>query len=169
MIHLYYGDGKGKTTAACGLAIRGAGSGMKVLFAQFFKSGNSSEVAVLSSVPSITVRYPELCYGRYKMMTGQQKADIEKCYSGFIKEVEASAQEYDMIVLDEAVSAYGYGLFSQADIIGFLKREGEKREIVLTGRDPAGELIEMANYATEMRKTKHPFDGGLIARKGIEY
>ena len=74
-----------------------------------------------------------------------------------------------MIVLDEAVSAYGYGLFAHADIIGFLKREGEKREIVLTGRDPAGELIEMADYATEMRKTKHPFDGGLIARKGIEY
>lgn len=169
MIHLYYGDGKGKTTAACGLAVRAAGSGMKVLFAQFFKSGKSSEVSVLSSLPCVTVKTPSLYYGRYKTMADEQKKMIGDCYSAFLGEIAADAKNYDLLVLDEAVSAYGYGLFEDADLVGFLKKEGKAREIVLTGRAPARELIDIADYATEMRKEKHPYDKGIAARKGIEF
>ena len=169
MIHLYYGEGKGKTTAACGLAVRAAGSGMKVLFVQFFKNGESSEIRVLSSLPGVTVKLPKVYHGRYKTMKDEQKNDVKENYSAFLKEVTESAKDYDMIVLDEAVSAYGYGMFDRSVLIGFLKNEGAPREIVLTGRAPAKELLDVSDYATEMRKEKHPFDRGVAGRKGIEF
>ena len=169
MIHLYHGDGKGKTTAACGLAVRAAGSGMKVLFVQFFKNGSSSEVKVLSSLPQVTVLIPEVFYGRYKKMTDAQRAETEACYHSVMEKVEAEAKEYDLIVLDESVSTYNYGFFDRDRFLSMLKAEKDKREIVLTGRSPAPELVEAADYVTEMRKEKHPFDRGIIARKGIEF
>ena len=169
MIHLYYGDGKGKTTAACGLAVRAAGSGMRVLFTQFFKDGSSSEIVVLSSLTNVTVKYPPVYFGRFKMMTDVQKQETGSCYTDFLRSITELAADYDLIVLDEIVSAYGYGLVESSDLIGFLKTEGNKREIVLTGRGPTRELIDLADYATEMRKEKHPYDSGETARKGIEF
>ena len=169
MIHLYHGNGKGKTTAACGLAVRAAGSGMKVLFVQFFKSGNSSEIKVLSSVPSIKILLPGIYYGRYKNMTESQKEETAIRYRSFMDEVISESSCYDLIVLDESVSVYGYGLVDKDAFIDFLKQNKDKKEIVLTGREPADELKEIADYITEMRKEKHPFDKGVKARKGIEY
>ena len=169
MIHLYYGDGKGKTTAAVGLAVRAAGSGMRVMFVQFFKDGSSSEVGVLSSLPQVTVLIPPVHHGRYKKMGDEQKKETGDCYREIMLKIAETAAQYDLIVLDEAVSAYRYGLLPRDVTLAFLDAEGEKREIVLTGRDPAQELLERADYATEMRKEKHPFDRGVFARKGIEY
>ena len=169
MIHLYHGDGKGKTTAACGLALRAAGSGMKVLFVQFFKNGTSSEVKILSSLPQVTVVIPEVFYGRYKKMTDEQRKKIHECYGSVMKELERTVSDYDLIVLDESVSAYNYDMFDRTAFLEMLDREGKEREIVLTGRDPADELVEAADYVTEMRKQKHPFDKGIMARKGIEF
>ncbi len=169
MRHLYHGDGKGKTTAACGLAVRAAGSGMKVLFAQFFKNGRSSEINVLSSIPDVEVMIPEIFCGRFKNMTDEQIGEVRYCYSNVLAKIVSKAAEFDLIVLDEAVSAYGYEMFDREELMRFFKTEGEKREIVLTGRDPAKELIEAADYVTEMKKVKHPFDKGIKARKGIEF
>ena len=169
MIHLYCGDGKGKTTAAAGLAVRACGSGMRVLFAQFFKNGSSSEMNVLSTLENVTTAAPEVFFGRFKHMTEDQTAQIGDCYRSFLSEIIEKADFYDLIVLDEAVSVYRYGLFDREDLLRFLKREKEKREIVLTGRDPAPELKEIADYVTEMKKEKHPFDRGITARKGIEF
>ena len=169
MIHLYCGDGKGKTTAAVGLAVRAAGSGMKVLFVQFFKSGNSSEVDVLASVKGIETRHPTVHYGRFKTMTDDQKKEICGHYNEIFANITECADKYDLIVLDEAVSACGYGMIDADNLTEFLRQEGTRREIVLTGRNPLPELIELANYVTEMKKVKHPFDCGITARKGIEY
>lgn len=169
MIHLYCGDGKGKTTASCGLALRGAGSGMRVLFVQFFKNGDSSEVRAMSSLESIDTCHPTLYYGRYKTMTEEQREAIRENYSGVMREVFSRSANYGMVILDEAVSAYSYEMIGQADLLRFLRQEGEKREIILTGRNPAPELLELADYVTEMRKVKHPFDEGVLARRGIEY
>lgn len=169
MIHLYCGDGKGKTTAACGLAVRAAGSGMRVLFVQFFKNGESSEVKVLSSVKGIETRHPSLHYGRFRTLNDGQKTEICGHYNELLAEIVRCSEQYDLIVLDEAVSAYGYGMIDADVLTEFLRMEGGRREIVLTGRDPMPELIELADYATEMKKIKHPFDGGIAARKGIEY
>lgn len=169
MIHLYCGDGKGKTTAAVGLAVRAAGSGMKVLFVQFFKSGNSSEVDVLASIGGIETCHPTIHYGRFKTMNDNQKTEIHTHYSEILTDIIRRADRFDLIVLDEAVSACGYGMIDPKTLTEFLRNEGVRREIVLTGRNPIPELIELADYVTEMKKIKHPFDGGIAARKGIEY
>ena len=169
MIHLYYGDGKGKTTAAVGLAVRAAGSGMRVLFVQFFKDGSSSEVGALSNLSQVTVLIPPIHHGRYKRMGDEQKKETGDCYREILQEITEKAAQYDLIVLDEAVSAYRYGLLPRDVTLALLDAEGQKREIVLTGRDPGPELLEIADYATEMRKEKHPYDRGIFARKGIEY
>ena len=169
MIHLYYGDGKGKTTAACGLAVRATGSGMRVLFVQFLKDGASSEIAVLSSLPGITLLRPELYFGWFKSMTDEQKAKLKECYCSVIQNLALSADGYDMLVLDEAALAYHYGLFDNAEFLGFLTKERNNREIVITGRKTHPDLKELADYITEMQKEKHPFDSGVPARKGVEY
>ena len=169
MIHIYCGDGKGKTTAACGLSVRAAGSGMKVLFVQFFKSGKSSEVEILASIDGIETCHPTLHYGRFKMLNDGQKAETRTHYNELLADIISRAEKYDLIVLDESVSAYGYGMIEQKTLVEFLRREGGRREIVLTGRDPMPELVQLADYVTEMKKVKHPFDGGIAARRGIEY
>ena len=169
MIHLYYGDGKGKTTAACGLAVRAAGAGQRVLFAQLFKNGDSSELLVLSKLQNVTVFLPQEYRGRYKNMDEAQRALIGESYRAFLCEVCRQATRYDLIVLDEVVSAYNYGVLDRAKLLSFLQTEGPRREIVLTGRAPQPELLALADYATEMRKEKHPFDRGIKARKGIEF
>ena len=168
MIHLYCGDGKGKTTAACGLAVRAAGSGMKVLFVQFFKSGKSSEVTALEAL-GIDTAHPRVHYGRYKTLDEEKKAEVRADYGKLLNEVMSRATEYDLIVLDESISAYHYAMIDRKQLREFLRLEGGRREIVLTGRDPLPELVELSDYVTEMQKVKHPFDGGIMARKGIEY
>ena len=169
MIHIYHGEGKGKTTCSVGLAVRAAGSGMRVLFVQFFKDGSSAEIGPLSSIEGITVRHPNLNFGRFVQMNSEQKEEITRNYSSFLHEVILHAEEYDLIVLDEIISTYEYNMVDRQELLDFLKKEGQQREIVLTGRHPAPELVELADYVTEMRKDKHPFDFGIPARKGIEY
>ena len=169
MIHLYYGKGKGKTTAAIGLTVRACGAGMRVLFAQFFKDGSSSEVRILSSLPGVETVHPGAHHGRYKTMNDTQRSEIAQSYRELFADIASRAEEFDLIVLDEAVSAYGYDMLERGAVTDFLRKEGERREIVLTGRAPEPELLELADYATEMRKEKHPFDRGITAREGIEY
>ncbi len=169
MIHLYYGDGKGKTSAACGLAVRSAGAGMRVLFTQFFKSGSSSENRILSGIEGIDVVMPGEYQGRYKNMDDARRNAVRENYRAFMSDLINKAEEYELIVLDEAVSAYGYGMFGKEEFLTFLQKEGVNREIVLTGRSPLPELLALSDYATEMKKVKHPFDRGVTARKGIEF
>ena len=169
MIHLYHGNGKGKTTAAVGLAVRAAGSGMRVLFVQFFKNGSSSEIGVLRSLPGVDVLIPEVWHGRYKKMSENEQEETRECYTALMLEIEKRAEGYGLIVLDEAVSAYNYGMFDRERFTGMLKAWRDNREAVLTGRDPEPELIELSDYVTEMKKEKHPFDNGVMARRGIEF
>jgi len=169
MIHIYCGDGKGKTTAACGLALRAAGSGMKVLFAQFFKSGASSEVTAMSQLDNIDTLNADKHYGRYTKLGDEQKAEINASYDRMLAQIIDRSEAYDMVILDEAVSAYNYMMLNCDAFVGYLKREGEKRELVLTGRNPPPALTALADYITDMKKLKHPYDSGIKARRGIEY
>ena len=168
MMHLYCGDGKGKTTAAVGLAVRAAGSGMKVLFVQFFKSGKSSEVEALEKLGIVTA-HPGVHYGRYKTLNEEKKTEVRDSYGELFDAILAAAAEYDLIVLDEAVSAYNYAMIDGERLTEFLRLEGNRREIVLTGRNPLPELIELSDYISEMKKVKHPYDKGVNARKGVEW
>ena len=154
MIHIYCGDGKGKTTAATGLAVRAAGSGMKVLFARFLKNENSAELCVLDQIPGIEVIHLPKSYGFYNTQSEEEKAETKQC---------------DMLVMDEFMAADRYGLIPHEEAIQFLKEKPEGLEVVLTGRDPSEDLIRTADYVSEIRKVKHPFDCGVYARRGIEY
>lgn len=171
MIHIYCGDGKGKTTAAIGLAVRAAGCGMKVLFARFLKNEDSGELKILDSVPEIEVLHLKRSYGFFNTLTEKEKEEVRQMYGELwdrIKERIAGG-EFRVLVIDEFMAAYRYGLIGREDALGFLEGKPEALEVVLTGRDPAPELTALADYVSEIRKVKHPFDQGILARKGIEY
>ena len=169
LIHIYCGDGKGKTTAAVGLAVRAAGAGMRVLFTQFFKDGSSSEVRILEKLENIQSIHCKTVPGRFKNMTEEQKAQARADYSQLLETVLTEAQTADLLVLDEAISACNNGTIREERIQQFLRTKQEGLEVVLTGRNPSAELLELADYVTEMKKRKHPFDKGIPARHGVEF
>lgn len=169
MIHIYCGDGKGKTTAAVGLAVRMAGFGGKVLLGQFFKDGSSSEIASLRSLTNITVRHCRTIPGRFVRLTPEQRIQVSADYTNYLTELLDNSVKYDMLILDEVVSACNHGTVPEGQLIDFLKKLPEGMEVVLTGRNPSPSLLELADYVTEMRKLRHPFDNGVPAREGIEF
>lgn len=169
MVHIYCGDGKGKTTAATGLAIRSVGSGNKVLFVQFLKDGMSSEMGVLNSIDGIECRFYSKQLGFYKSMTEEKKEIARREYQKLLEEAVFETPWYDMIILDEIISTYQYGFVHSQDVLNFIQENGKDKEIILTGRNPARELVELADYVSEIKKIKHPYDQGMMARKGIEY
>ena len=169
LIHIYCGDGKGKTTAATGLAVRAAGAGKKVVFTQFFKDGSSSEIKVLKSVENIHVIHCETVPGFWKRMTDEQKERASADYTKLLSDVIGVAADADLLVLDEVLSACNHGAVAEDAVTDFLRKKPEKLEVVLTGRNPSAGIVEMADYVTQMQKVKHPYDNWITARRGIEY
>ena len=169
LIHIYCGDGKGKTTAATGLAIRAAGAGKKVIFTQFFKDGSSSEIKVLQGVENICVMHCQTVRGFWRRMDDIQKVRASEDYTKLLADVITAAADADLLVLDEIVSACNHGTIAEVAVTDFLRNKPENLEVVLTGRNPSDALLELADYVTEMRKIKHPYDCGIAARKGIEF
>lgn len=165
--HIYTGNGKGKTTAALGLAVRAAGAGLKVYFAQFIKGGKYSEVKALQRFADlITVEQ----FGLGRFIKGKpQPADIEAAGKGLakMKEVVASG-EYAVVILDEANVALSCGLFELADLKELIAARAGQTELVITGRGAVQELIDQADLVTEMREIKHYYNAGVDARVGIE-
>ncbi|MCR5295409.1 MAG: cob(I)yrinic acid a,c-diamide adenosyltransferase [Lachnospiraceae bacterium] len=171
LVHIYCGEGKGKTTAAVGLALRAAGAGKRVIFAQFLKDGSSSEIEVLKKIENITVRHCRTVTGWVKNMTGEERAQAKADYGRFLEELlrEAKEESCGLLVLDEAFAACNCGFIEEKAILSFLDTKPEALELVLTGRNPSPELMARADYITEMKKIKHPYDRGIAARKGVEY
>ena len=170
LIHIYTGDGKGKTSAAAGLAVRFAGHGGKVLFCQLLKDGSSGELCVLRGIPQVTVRCCERHFGFSFQMNDDERREAADFYSAILREALAQAKEgsYGLLILDEAVGAYNLGFIPRGELLDFLKNKPQELEVVLTGRDPAPELLELADYVSEIKKVRHPFDAGIPARDGIE-
>lgn len=162
-VHIYTGDGKGKTTCAAGLAARCAGRGKRVLFYQFLKGEPSGEVLALQDkIAFFRVAEP---FGFVFEMTEAEKQDLrDKTYALW---QNAVAQDCDMLVLDEIMAVLDLKWISVEAVLAFIKQTDA--EIVLTGRNAPPELIEAADYVTEMREIKHIFEAGVSARCGIEY
>lgn len=168
LIHIYCGDGKGKTTAAVGLAIRCAGAGGRVMFFQFLKGNSSSERDIINRIDNIDV-----IDGIENMkfvwdMNEKEKEEVCVQYRSIFNSMIKRAGEYDMIVFDEIIPAVQYDFVTENELISFLHNKPGTTEIVLTGRVPSRRLCGMADYITEMKKIKHPYDSGITARKGIE-
>lgn len=169
MLHIYCGDGKGKTTCAMGLAVRSAGHGNKVVIAQFMKGSNSGERACLSSLPNTTLlNVPESAKFVFAM-NEQEKADFAQKMTSSFSEAVRLAQDCDLLILDELCSALTTGMIPLDIVLDFLDHRPDTLEVVITGRDPAPELTERADYITEMVKIRHPFDRGISAREGVEW
>ena len=166
-IHVYYGDGKGKTTTGMGLITRAAGYGCRVLLYQFMKNNKTSERKILERVENITIIDGlEFSF----QMTQDEKEARRKFYETQFKSVTKKAEEekYDVLFLDEAVYTISAGLLDEELVLDFLKKKPKKLEVILTGNTPDARLIDLADYVSEIRKIKHPFDKGMKARAGIE-
>lgn len=168
-IHIYCGDGKGKTTAAVGLAVRAAGAGKRVVFTQFFKDGSSSEISQLQCLGNISVMHCHTVRGFFRRMSDAEKVRASEDYTRLFRDVQAAAQNADLLVLDEIISACNHGMVAEAAVMDFLKSKPDGLEVVLTGRNPSDGLLELADYITQMRKIRHPYDKGITARTGIEF
>ncbi|MBR2742511.1 MAG: cob(I)yrinic acid a,c-diamide adenosyltransferase [Clostridia bacterium] len=169
LFHIYCGDGKGKTTAAAGLAVRAAGAGMRVVFAQFLKDGTSSELKILRGISNIEVLVCPKNYGFFKNMSEDVIREAAQAYGKLFSLAVKKADSADMLIFDEAVSAVNHGLIPEDDVIEYIKSRPPGLELVLTGRNPSARLLALSDYATEMRKIKHPYDSGVAARRGVEY
>lgn len=169
-VHIYCGDGKGKTTCGMGLCVRAAGYGYRVLIYQFMKDNSTSERKAMEKIPGITF-VPGLKQEKFSFqMTDQEKEERKLFYEEKFREVVQKAQEenYDVLFLDEIIYTIRAGLFDEDLLIRWLREKPEHLEVILTGQDPGEELTACADYISELKKIRHPFDRGLAARDGIE-
>ena len=170
MVHVYCGDGKGKTTAAMGLALRCAGNGGKVYIYQFLKNGSSGECSGLNGIEGVTMAEGFQSAKFVWNMNEEEKAEAAAYYKNKFREITALVRDgYDMLILDELRAAVGYDFVPIGEVLSFLKSKPDGLEVVMTGRNPDERLIEAADYVSEIRKIKHPYDKGIQARKGIEF
>lgn len=191
-VHLYYGEGKGKTTAAVGLAVRAFGAGYEVFMIQFLKDGNSSEINVLRDRLKITVLAEKKPSHMSFAMTAKEKEETILCHdriwnkamdwsakrpqtqdgnmsgkpSGFENFPEFTGR---ILILDEIIGAVEAGLFPEDELLSFLDERPNDLEVVLTGRNPSPEVLKRADYCSRILCAGHPFDKGTAARKGIEF
>jgi cob(I)alamin adenosyltransferase len=169
--HIYYGDGKGKTTAAIGLAVRAAGSKMKVLFVQFLKTEFSGERHILSHTENVTLTFCPLELKFTFEMDDKEKAQAAKIFKGIFDNAVTTAltEKYDMVVLDEVFEAINAHMLSESEVYEFITNAPSSMEIVMTGHNPPQKFMDCADYITEFKKIKHPYDRGITGRIGIEF
>jgi cob(I)alamin adenosyltransferase len=173
LILINTGNGKGKTTAAMGLALRAAGNNMKVLILQFIKgSWKSGEVKILEKLKPL-IEIEQLGTGFIKFVDGKpsisekDRINAEKSFKYTVDKIKSG--KYDVVILDEINNMIDYGLLKINDVISLLENKPEELNIVLTGRNVHPGLIKIADTVTEMKEIKHAYNKGIRARKGIEY
>ena len=156
LLEIYCGDGKGKTTAALGLALRAAGCGLRVHIVQFLKGTETGELAPLAQIPQISLVRCDKNWGFTFSMTEQDKKEITVCHNRMLQEAISMAKsgEIDVLIFDEFQAAYAHGL---------------TLELVLTGRNPDPVFLEAADYVSEIHGVRHPYQKQIPARKGIEF
>ena len=170
LIHVYSGDGKGKTTAGMGLCVRAAGAGYRVLICQFMKDGSSSERKAMEHIPGITfVGAREKVSFSFRMSEEEKKAEREFCRRLLEDTVRTVSEgHYDVLFLDEILYAVRAGFLEESELVSFLEHKPDDLEVILTGRDPGRRVLELCDYHSEICKRKHPFDRQQGARDGIE-
>ncbi|MFZ3102181.1 MAG: cob(I)yrinic acid a,c-diamide adenosyltransferase [Desulfitobacteriaceae bacterium] len=172
LIHIYTGTGKGKTTAAIGLGIRAYGQGLKVLMVQFLKGWTTGEMKVIASLRPYFQLFQYKKNDKFTWgMTDEEMEGINgEIRIGLNYTIEAVISgEWDLIIMDEIMAAVNCGFLPLEEVVELVKIKPLKLELVLTGRDAPLELIELADYVSEITARKHPMEKGIVAREGIEY
>jgi cob(I)alamin adenosyltransferase len=168
LVEVYTGHGKGKTTAALGLALRAAGQGFRTCIIQFMKGVPYGELVAVEAIPAITIRQfgsPDWVHPDNVRAEDRERAAAALTYAIEI----VTAAEHDLVVLDEVNIALSWGLIPVAAVLDLIRVKPECVELVLTGRDAPDEVVAAADLVTEMREVKHPYHKGIPARRGIEY
>ncbi|MCK4482848.1 cob(I)yrinic acid a,c-diamide adenosyltransferase [Candidatus Bathyarchaeota archaeon] len=169
LVQVYTGNGKGKTSAAFGLALRAIGRGLKVYVIQFIKGGfDYGELYIVDKLPNIKLK----AFGRGRFVTEKPpgKKDVELAQEALaLAEEVVRSGEYDIVILDEVNVALNLKLISLEEVLESIKNKPKHVELVLTGRYAPSEIIQIADLVTEMQEIKHPYKKGYQARKGIEY
>ncbi|UCG71111.1 MAG: cob(I)yrinic acid a,c-diamide adenosyltransferase [Thermoplasmata archaeon] len=169
LVHVYTGDGKGKTTAAIGLAMRACGSGLKVYMIQFMKGDiEYGELKAAELLPNFTIKQ----FGRPSFVDKErpQEEDLVLAREGLAHANEIIRRaEHDILILDELNVALDFKLVDLADVMNLLDSKPDNMEIIITGRNAHDEILKRADYVTNMRNEKHPYYKGIPARNGIEH
>ncbi|MEM3699803.1 MAG: cob(I)yrinic acid a,c-diamide adenosyltransferase [Candidatus Bathyarchaeia archaeon] len=169
MVQVYTGNGKGKTSAAFGLALRAIGRGLKVYIIQFIKGGfDYGELYIVDKLPNLKLK----AFGRGKFVTEKppSQEDVKLAEEALaLAEETVKSGEYDMVILDEINVALNLKLIKTEKVVELVKKKPKHVELVLTGRYAPNEIIEAADLVTEMKEIKHPYNKGFQARKGIEF
>ena len=171
LIHIYCGDGKGKTTAAMGLGMRAAGRRKKVLLTQFLKSNKTGELNSIEKLSEFFHVVKGVPAKKFVWnMNEEEKLEVKKEHTNRFREVTKKAieEEYDLLILDEIIATINRDFVMLSEVIDFLKNKPTGLEVVMTGRNPKEELIELADYVSEIKAIKHPYNKGIKSRVGIE-
>ena len=170
MIQTYFGNGKGKTTAAIGAAIRCVGCCKKVLFVQFLKNNDSAEFNVLSEIKSIDVLYSEERYELYDNLNKDRTPALTKAYNKLLfEDVKRKENTYQMIILDEILDAAQYGYIDEDELLKLLAELKTHSEIILTGHSLTERIADISDYISEIKEISHPYTKGVSPREGIEF
>lgn len=172
LIHIYTGDGNGKTTSAIGLGVRAQGYGMKVLMVQFLKGRQTGELEAVKKFGGDfkIIRHKEIKKFTNEMSEAEMdeiKTEVRNLFKHAA--CEASCEEWDLMILDEIMACISLKFISTDEVIQFIKNKPEKLELVMTGRNAPEELIAVSDYVSEIKMIKHPIESGIPARAGIEF
>jgi len=172
MVHVYIGDGKGKTTASLGLALRALGWGKRVYIAQFLKDPKTpcGEIKALDKIKIKTDRFKNQIHPIFLKKGAFDRVKTKESVDEALKRIEKILRDkkHDVVVLDEILNILALRLCSQAQLVKIIKK-AKNIEIILTGRNAPAGIIKLADYVSFIKKVKHPFDKKILARKGIEY
>ena len=168
LIHIYTGEGKGKTTASVGLAVRAKSRGWRVLYVQFMKPDHAGgEFDMLGTLSIETRSFAEIKAPAFHPTV--DRTELRRRSFEALREIQHVAQDFDIVIIDEFNNLVGSGILSEREAVDFMKSFSESTELVLTGRGATEGMIKAADYVTYMRAVKHPFSTGQAAREGIEF
>ena len=171
LLHVYTGEGKGKTTAAMGLAFRMLGHGHKVFIAQFMKQPNSGELKAFAQFPNAMVWQGEPMQGFIYQMDEKALRKAKEAQTAMLDSIADAIQAFqpELTVLDELAVAIAYLMVPKDEAFALIDKALKLGEVVVTGRSASPELMEKANYVSRIEAVKHPYEDGIQARKGIEW
>lgn len=171
LIHIYCGDGKGKTTASMGLAMRASGRNMKVLLTQFLKDNETGELVSIEKLGENFEVFKGIPVKKFfKFMTPEEQIATKKEHGERFRDVTKKAidENFDLLIMDEIIASINLDLIPLQEVVEFLKNKPKGLEVVLTGRNPNEQLVEIADYVSEIKAVKHPYEKGINSRIGIE-
>ena len=168
-VHIYYGDGKGKTSAAIGLIVRAVGAGMKVFLARFLKDDNSCELSVLKTLNGVTLGDCPHELPFWFVMKEEEKQSYRQYATALFKRAQIESSSNDVVVLDEFLDAVELGIVDKQKALDFVASFPKNTELVLTGHSIPDGFEQLAHYVSFVKAQKHPYQEGVLARRGIEY